>query len=140
MGQIKKVNGYDVYVKSEHCEDSLKDIINHLKTDANDHPNVRFILGEWRFLEEDLINLLIFHKKDKKLSFLTAMIMAQLTEPPKPECRHKLKFYGILRSYKSAFLKPNVIQTLMEHLADCLKRTDRNEKHQQMIELIIVIF
>jgi hypothetical protein len=27
----------------------------------------------------------------------------------------------------------------MEHLADCLQNTQRNEKHEQMIELIIIL-
>jgi hypothetical protein len=46
----------------------------------------------------------------------------------------------ILRSYKEAFLQPQVISVLMEHLADCLQMAERNEKHNQMIELIIVLF
>lgn len=28
----------------------------------------------------------------------------------------------------------------MEHLADCLQKDQRNEKHEQMIELIIILF
>jgi hypothetical protein len=28
----------------------------------------------------------------------------------------------------------------MEHLADCLQKEQRNEKHEQMIELIIILF
>jgi hypothetical protein len=28
----------------------------------------------------------------------------------------------------------------MEHLADCLQATPRNEKHEQMIELIVILF
>ena len=31
VGSIKKVGGFDVYVKEKHCEDTLKDIIKELK-------------------------------------------------------------------------------------------------------------
>jgi DNA-binding FrmR family transcriptional regulator len=46
----------------------------------------------------------------------------------------------ILRSYKEAFLQPQVVSVLMEHLADCLQVEEKNQKHEDMIELIIVIF
>jgi hypothetical protein len=42
--------------------------------------------------------------------------------------------------YKEAFLEPRVIATLMAHLADCLQRKDKTIKHNQMIELILVLF
>jgi len=48
--------------------------------------------------------------------------------------------FEILRSYKEAFLQPNVVSVLVEHLADCLQMEVRNDKHEQMIELIIVLF
>jgi hypothetical protein len=48
--------------------------------------------------------------------------------------------FEILRSYKEAFLQPQVVSVLMEHLADCLQMEVRNDKHEQMIELIIVLF
>jgi plasmid replication initiation protein len=108
-------------------------------------------------MQLSLMNLLIFHKNDKKLSFLTCMLMVQLTEIPqmgdygltkieyekswmhhKSHYRHRM--YEILRSYKEAFLKPQVISVLMEHLAECLQMEQRNDKHDQMIELIIVLF
>lgn len=46
----------------------------------------------------------------------------------------------ILREYKDSFLQPHVIEVLMEHLADLLQVKEMTQKHEQMIELIIVIF
>jgi hypothetical protein len=103
---------------------------------------VKETLGRWNFLQQHLMPILIFHQQDKKLSFLTVMLLVQLTELPSPQCESKPKI-GIteaLYSYKEAFLVPKVIESLMNHLADCLKAEEKTQKHNQMIELIIVIF
>ena len=34
VGSYKDINGYQVYVKHEHCLESLKDIYKHLKVDG----------------------------------------------------------------------------------------------------------
>lgn len=157
VGSIKSINNFDVYVKHDQCEYSLKDIYRRLKTESEKIPIIKLTLGNWQFLAKDLIPLLIFHRKDKKLSFLTCMLLVQLTEipvkgetgltadsfekswvNPKNEYRHSMM--EILREYKEAFLQPDVITVLMEHLADCLQIEVRNDKHDQMIELIIVLF
>ncbi|CDW80133.1 UNKNOWN [Stylonychia lemnae] len=141
VGSVKNINGYDVYVKNEsYCEDSLKDLYSNLKRDGDTYPIVRLFLGEWGLLKKDLLPLLVFHKQDKRLSFLTTMIMVQLTALPGETCQQKQKYMSYLREYKQAFLQPNVISVLMEHLADCLQKEERNQKHEQMIELIIVLF
>lgn len=85
------------------------------------------------------------------------MLLVQLTEIPvkgetgmsadqfekswvNPKNEHKHTMMEILRGYKEAFLQPQVMSVLMEHLADCLQMEVRNDKHDQMIELIIVLF
>jgi len=82
VGSIKQVGGLDVYVKHEHCEESLKELFKYLKFDSPKEPFVRTKLGSWNFLQKDLLPLLIFHHQDKKLSFLCLMLMVQLTELP----------------------------------------------------------
>lgn len=79
VGSIKNINGYDVYVKHEHCEESLKDVLSKIRKDGVTYPLVRLMLGSWGFLKKDLLPLLIFHKQDKRLSFITTMIMVYLT-------------------------------------------------------------
>jgi len=87
VGSVKNINGYDVYVKNEsYCEDSLKDIYSNLKRDGESYPIVKLYLGEWGLLKKDLLPLLVFHKQDKRLSFLTTMIMVQLTSLPADTC------------------------------------------------------
>lgn len=84
-----------------------------------------------------------FHTKDKKLSFLTLMLMVLLTEYPKSveekttanltkeySWTHKKSVYRhpvteILRGYKEAFITSKVISVLVEHLADCLQTQER---------------
>lgn len=51
-----------VYVKHEHCLESLKDIYKHLKNDGSVYPFIRLTLGNWNFFEKDLIPLVKFHK------------------------------------------------------------------------------
>jgi hypothetical protein len=86
VGAIKSIGGIDVYVKSEHCEESIRELIKHLKNESPKNPIIKHILGQWSFLQRDLLPLLIFHDKDKKLSFLTLMLLVQLTEFPADEC------------------------------------------------------
>ena len=129
-------------MKSEHCEVSLREIIKHIKSDSEKVPLVKNILGKWSFLQGDLLPLLVFHDRDKKLAFLTLMLLVQLTELPSEECESKTK-QEILTSLvriKESFLEDRVISTLMVHLADCLKVDDKQKKHNDMIELIFVIF
>ena len=70
------------------------------------------------------------------------MMFVQLTEIAAKDCEVTLKaeIMGHLIVYKSTFLEPRVIETLMMHLADCLQREEKTTKHNQMIELIIVLF
>ena len=63
-------------------ENASPDIHKRLKSESDKFPLVKITLGEWEFLKKDLIPLLIFHKQDKKLSFLTVMLLVQLTEIP----------------------------------------------------------
>jgi hypothetical protein len=62
VGSIKNIQGYDVYVKHPQCEHSLTDIYRCLKTDYAGYPIIKLTLADWRFLQNDLIPLLIFHK------------------------------------------------------------------------------
>ena len=61
VGSTKQVGGIDVYVKHEHCEESLKELFKYLKFDSQREPYVRQTLGKWNFLSKDLLPLLIFH-------------------------------------------------------------------------------
>lgn len=83
VGSIKKINNYDVYVKNKDCETSLNYLYRSIRNESNFDPWVKQILGQWKFLQNDLIPLLIFHKKDKKLSFLACRLLVQLTEYPR---------------------------------------------------------
>jgi hypothetical protein len=74
VGSVKTLNGFKVYVKGKYAQESIRELIKHLKNDTPSNPIVRLTLGRWKFLEETLIQLLILHKADKKLSFLTLML------------------------------------------------------------------
>lgn len=82
-------NDYEVMVKGELCEESLKDIFRILKTDGNKVPYARLALGEWGFLQTSLLYLLVSHKQDKKLQYITLMNLVFLTELPHEECEEK---------------------------------------------------
>jgi hypothetical protein len=129
-------------VKDENCESSLKELIREIKYDGAKAPTTRHVLGKWSFLQRDLLPLLIFHDRDKRLAFLTLMLLVQLTAQPENECdgKMKLELLNHLVLFKEAFLEPRVISTLMVHLADCLKVEEKQKKHIDMIELIFVIF
>lgn len=83
IGMVKKINGHDVFVKSKDCETSLNYLYRMIKNESNFDPWVRQTLGSWRFIQTYLTPLLIFHKKDRKLSFLACRLIVQLTELPR---------------------------------------------------------
>ncbi len=91
VGSVKNVQSLDVYVKDENCESSLKDLIRQMKLDSPKQPIAKQILGKWSFLQRDLLPLLIFHDRDKRLAFLTLMLLVQLTALPESECDGKMK-------------------------------------------------
>ena len=69
-----------MYVKHDQAEYGLKQILRELKLeDGNKRPFVKLLLADWEFLQKDLINLLVYHKKDKHLSFFTVKLMFKLT-------------------------------------------------------------
>jgi hypothetical protein len=41
VGSYKEIDGMQVYVKHEHCLESLKDIYKHLKVDGLTYPYIR---------------------------------------------------------------------------------------------------
>jgi hypothetical protein len=75
-------------------------------------------------MQSYLIPLLIFHKKDRKLSFLACRLIVQLTEYPRtvedivtadgekkiswnsPKSEYYREMLEILREYKESFLQP----------------------------------
>jgi hypothetical protein len=99
VGSIKNINGLDVFVKDEYCEQSLKDISRFLRADSSKNPTIKKELGRWSFLEESLIPIFISQKADKKLSFYALLILAELTMMPEKDCveidflTQKLKSY-----------------------------------------------
>ncbi len=108
VGSYKEINGMQVYVKHEHCLESLKDIYKHLKSDGTAYPFIRLTLGTWAFFEKDLIPLVKFHKQDKKLSFLATMIMITLTSSPAENCSKPGKLVAQMRVYKDLIIRSNV--------------------------------
>lgn len=82
VGQEKEVNSVKLFVKHDHCEASLQDIYRKVKSDSTFEPHVKQTLYEWRFIQEYLMPVLIFHKQDKKLAMLVVALLVELTEYP----------------------------------------------------------
>jgi len=82
VGSIQEIAEKKVWAKSDYCQESIKDIIKHIKGDSPVNPIVKLTLGRWNFVGEHLIPLLTLHKQDKKLAFLALMLAVQLTELP----------------------------------------------------------
>ena len=79
IGEIKKIGAESadvtVYVKKDGCEDCLKEIIKLVKYESHALPFVRQTLARWNTVKNDLLPLFLFHTKDKRLSFLTLMLL-----------------------------------------------------------------
>lgn len=70
------------------------------------------------------------------------MLLVQLTEQPTEECDPTLKqeFLGFLVDCKQAMLEQRVVATLVKHISDCIQKEERTTKHNQLVELIVVLF
>jgi hypothetical protein len=132
----------EVFVKDQYCEDSIKDLNRFLRNESLANPSIRYQLGKWDFIKDRILPLLISQKQDKKLSFHVAILLAEMTTLPLKDATHYDDIVTHLKMYKQQFLAPQVIATLIEHLADCLQEDPSGvtEKSSQMIELIVVIF
>lgn len=105
VGSEKLINGFNVYYKHEHCEESLKDLLQNLRRDGQTYPYVKLTLGGWEFLQKHLVHLLVFHQQDKRLAFITTMLLVQLTEQPNERCtQDRQRYIENLRKYKKSFL------------------------------------
>ena len=69
------------------------------------------------------------------------MLLVQLTSLPtnRVSPKYKLDLFRHLHYYKYHALEPKVIETLVGHLSEILPKEQRTEKHDQMVELIIVL-
>ena len=131
VGAIKDVDGVELFVKGQHCEDAMKDIHRFLKRENPERPVVRLELAAWNFLEQQLLPLLVTQKQDKKLSFLTTLLLVDLTQFPNPALPNPTPYMDFLRRYKEAFLAPNIVNTLMLHLADILQQEEKARVDKQ---------
>ena len=141
LGGVKKFNELEIYIKNNHCEESLKELIRILKKDDPDHPFARIELSKWNILVSDLIPLILTQPQDKKLSFYVIVLLVQITEFPSAGCYKGDFLVSCLQNFKLAFLQDNVVKTLMIHLADCIsiEAQNRTKIHENMIELIITL-
>ena len=74
VGSIHEIGEKKVWAKNEHCQESIKELIKHIKNDSPVNPIVKLTLGRWNFVGEHLIPLLTLHTQDKKLAFLALML------------------------------------------------------------------
>jgi hypothetical protein len=44
------INGVNIYIKNDHCEDSLKDLCRKAKQDRSDRPYCRIILAKCKHI------------------------------------------------------------------------------------------
>ena len=61
VGSVKTIGGIEVYVKSQYCEESLRELIKHLKNDNAKEPLIKHTLTKWQFLIKDCLPLLVMH-------------------------------------------------------------------------------
>lgn len=68
MQQIGKVENFkkdgkqiEAYLKKEHCEESIKDLVKYIRKDVPENPKVCLILSELNIIESDLIKILVLH-------------------------------------------------------------------------------
>jgi timeless len=142
LGCNKTVGNVETYVKSEHCIDLMKELYKLLRNDNPESTLKKLELGEWNIVESDLLKLLVSYPDDKQVAFYCMVLLTTLTEKAEKEHANTQKYNEHLQKYKASIIASrDAIKVLVNHLADCLTKeaTQRNEQHDQMLELIIYL-
>lgn len=143
LGCTKTVGNIETYVKSKECIEFLKELYKLLRNENPDSPLKRLELGEWNVVESDLLKLLISYPDDRQLAFYTIVVLVSLTEKPTKSFSKLEKYNEYLQQYKLSFItSKEAIKVIVNHLAECISKPvdERNEQHDQMLELIIYLF
>ena len=143
LGCTKTVGNIETYVKSKECIEFLKELYKLLRNENPDSPLKRLELGEWNVVESDLLKLLVSYPDDRQLAFYTIVVLVSLTEKPYKTFTKQAQYTEYLQNYKLSFItSKEAIKVIVNHLAECLSKPteDRNEQHDQMLELIIYLF
>ncbi|CAD8205817.1 unnamed protein product [Paramecium octaurelia] len=146
LGTFTKVDNMNVYAKGEKAEGALKHLCQQCKKDIPDKPIARIYLAKYRVFQLNLINLLTCYPQDKVLSYYVVILMEQLTNVDragiKLQTPNAPQMLDTLQEYKLYFLKPIVLQTLINHFAECIQidQECRTKVHNDMIELIVLLF
>lgn len=143
LGCTKTVGNIETYVKSKECIEFLKELYKLLRNENPDSPLKRLELGEWNVVESDLLKLLISYPEDRQLAFYTIVVLVSLTEKPTKTFSKLEKYNECLQQYKLSFItSKEAIKVIVNHLAECISKPidERNEQHDQMLELIIYLF
>jgi len=56
---VKLYHDNEIFIKGEHCEDSLKDLNKFCKKDDPEVPLTKNELGKWNVLQNQLIPILV---------------------------------------------------------------------------------
>lgn len=63
LGGVRTIKRNDrlleAYIKGQHCEESVKDLVKFIRYDSPSNPKARFILADYNIIETDLLELLI---------------------------------------------------------------------------------
>ena len=59
LGSVKLYHNNEIFMKGQHCEDSLKDLNKFCKNDDADKPITKLELGKWNVLTNQLIPILV---------------------------------------------------------------------------------
>jgi hypothetical protein len=124
LGGVRTIKHRDrileAYIKGPHCEESVKDLVKFIRQDVPSNPRSRLILSNYNIVESDLLQLLVLHVEDKKLSFWLVALLALLTAKPSDDLlpEEKDKLWASCREYKKSFIKKECFQILMVHISD----------------------
>ncbi|KAJ1798760.1 Topoisomerase 1-associated factor 1, partial [Coemansia sp. RSA 2599] len=140
------------YVPSPDCQASLKDIKRYIQMDEQGEGKlVLQWLGEWQVLEKDIIPIFIINAKrlikgPDDLALKTAVscieLFVFLTWSMDSETDEvKMQFIRILRSYKRAFAKDDVVFCLLAVAVMYTKRGSAlTDKEWMMVKGIMYVF
>lgn len=84
LGGVRTIKRNDrlleAYIKGQHCEESVRDLVRLISHDSPSNPRSRFILADYNIVESDLLELLVLQVEDKKLSFWIVALLHLLTQ------------------------------------------------------------
>ena len=108
----------NVYEKNEYCEPSMRDIHRFLRKDDPENPKCKFLILNWKVIENDIIPLIINYENNEKIQQLGLVLLVDLTEKLPELMENRNSFENLLTELHQVIVDSKLIERIAANLAE----------------------